>query len=76
MLTAYSKIKVKNLRTLWPVRELRFRPLDNFKMDLTGAAALIAVLLRVRLDTLFTQLTALGLCTAWLLGTISQKSSQ
>ncbi len=69
VLTAYSKIKVKNLRTLWPVRELRFRPLDNFKMDLTGAAAFIAVLLRVRLDSLFTQLTALGLCSAWLLGT-------
>ena len=27
LLISYSKVKVRNLRTLWPVRELRFRPL-------------------------------------------------
>ena len=75
-LTSYSSIKVKNLRTLWPVRELRFRPLDNFKIDLALVAALVAVLLRVRLDTLLTQMSALGLCTAWVLGAVFRVTAQ
>jgi hypothetical protein len=75
-LIAYERVKVKNLRTLWPVRELQFRPLDNLKIDLATVFALGAVLARVKLDSLFTQVSAFALCTAWVLGAIFRVTAQ
>ncbi len=40
-------------------RELRLRPLDNFKIDLATVSAAVALLFRVRLDSVLAQVTAL-----------------
>jgi len=52
--------QVQNLRTLFPDRQLKFRPLDSFKLDLVTIVTFVSIAVtKLRFDDTFTDIVAL-----------------
>ena len=65
----YRKVKVQNLRTLFPDRQLRFRPLDSFKLDLVTVGTFVSIAVtKLRFDDPLTDLVAVVSSSVWFIG--------
>ena len=69
-MVAYKGVKVQNLRTLFPFRQLRFRPLDSFKLDLVTLVTFFSIAAtRLRFDDdPLTDLVAISAFSVWSIG--------
>ena len=69
-MVAYKGVKVQNLRTLFPYRQLRFRPLDSFKLDLVTLVTFFSIAVtRLRFDDdPLTDLVAISAFSVWSIG--------
>eukprot|EP00960_Hanusia_phi_P053054 761813-Hanusia_phi.AAC.2 len=66
----YQSVNIQNIKSIWPDRQLQFRPLDSLRLDLVTFTTLASVLAQVKLDNPYTDAAALVTTTAWILGAI------
>ena len=69
-LIGYQYVNVQNIKSIWPDRQLQFRPLDSLRLDLVTFTTLASVLAQIKLDNPYTDAAALVTTTAWILGAI------
>ena len=68
-LLAYDGVKVQNLRTLFPDRQLRFRPLDSLKLDLVTVFTFVSIAVtKLKFDDEISGIVAVVSASVWSVG--------